>query len=64
MKKNNNHNESNKVTEGCRGCKYLDTDPRVFPPYECWFPRESRKQPMAISLERFRMGCKGRKEGN
>jgi len=60
MKKNNNHKENNKVTEGCRGCKYLDTDPRVFPPWECWYPRKSKTSPVRVDLDRFRVGCKGR----
>ena len=56
-KKNNKNNKDNK---GCRGCKYLYADHRVFPPWECWYPRKSRRHPVRVDLERFRKGCKGR----
>lgn len=58
--KNNNDNGNNK---GCRGCKYLDVDPRAWGwPWECWYPRKSKTSPVRVDLERFRKGCKGRKE--
>jgi len=61
MKKNNKRNKNHK---GCRGCKYLELVHMIigWNPYECWYPRKSRRHPVRIDLERFKKGCEGRKE--
>jgi len=59
---NMKNNKNNKNNKGCRGCKYLDSDNRLWPPWECWYPRSSGISPVRVDLERFRKGCKGRTE--